>query len=141
MRKNGYVCAVAVLVGGLVIPAGPAVAEPTEVRHTQAVGGLFNTCSEELVQFTGKATVLDKQIADGSVKTNFIIHGTGIGSSGTQYIVHQNLLLVRATSGVPVSGGRRHTAPNLSEWMRERDTPTATSARSTSFIRASGPQM
>jgi hypothetical protein len=99
MRKSGYLCAATVFSSALMIPAGPATAAPAEVRHTQAVGGLFNTCAGELVTFTGTARILDKPNADGSFKTSFNIHGKGTGSLGNEYIAHLDLLLVRASSG------------------------------------------
>ena len=68
----------------LVIPAGLAAADPAEVSHVQAVGGLFNTCTGELVDFTGTARLLDKPNADGSFKSSLTIHGVGTGSLGNE---------------------------------------------------------
>jgi hypothetical protein len=100
MRKTTYLCASAAFAAAMMIPAGQSTAAPAEVSHNQAVGGLFNTCAGELVTFTGKAVTIDKPNADGSVKTSFNIHGKGTGSLGNEYVVHFNLLLVRASTGL-----------------------------------------
>jgi hypothetical protein len=100
MRNRGYLCALLAFAAALVIPAGVATAAPAEVSHTQAVGALFNTCAGELVDFTGTARVLDKPNADGSFKTSLNIQGTGTGSLGNEYVLHFDLLLVRASSGL-----------------------------------------
>jgi hypothetical protein len=104
MRNRGYLCTLLAFAAALVIPAGVTTAAPAEVSHTQAVGALFNTCvgepPGELVDFTGTARVLDKPNADGSFKTSLNIQGTGTGSLGNEYVLHFDLLLVRASSGL-----------------------------------------
>jgi hypothetical protein len=100
MPKSAYICGSAVFATVMMISAGNASAAPAEVSHDQAVGGLFNTCVGELVTFTGTARTIDKPNADGSVKTSFNIHGKGTGSRGNEYVVHLNLLLVRASTGL-----------------------------------------
>ncbi|WP_166870294.1 hypothetical protein [Salinibacterium sp. ZJ450] len=94
MRKIGYIGAAAVFAAALMIPAGAAAAAPTEVIRTQLVSDRFNTCSGELVTFTGEATIWQKTLADGSNKITLLIRGEGTGESGNEYIVHVNSLLV-----------------------------------------------
>lgn len=102
MLKNKYVCGSAVLAAAMMISTGNASAAPAEVSHNQAIGGLFNTCADELelVTFTGTARTIDKPNPDGSVRTSLNIHGKGTGSRGNEYVVHFNLLLVRASTGL-----------------------------------------
>ncbi|RNL57261.1 hypothetical protein [Arthrobacter oryzae] len=99
MRKIASLCASALFATSMIVPAGHAAAAPAEVSHNQAVGGFFNTCNDEFITFTGTARTIDKPNADGSVKTSFNIHGKGTGSLGNEYVVHYNLLLVRASTG------------------------------------------
>ena len=101
LRIRRDLTALLAVAAALVVPTGVATADPAQIEHTEAVGGLFNTCTGvlELVTFTGTARQLDKPLADGSVKTSLIIRGVGTGSLGNEYVVHFNTLLVRATSG------------------------------------------
>ena len=103
MRNRGYLFALLAFAAALAIPASVAAAAPAEVSHIQAVGGAFNTCAGEFgefVEFTGTARLLDKPNADGSFKTSLNIHGTGTGSLGNEYVLHFDILLIRASSGL-----------------------------------------
>jgi hypothetical protein len=100
MLCRQYLSAVPAVAAALVFSASSANAEPAHVTHSEALGGLFNTCNGELVFFSGESVTIDKPLADGSLRTQLIIRGTGTGLLANEYVLHFNILLVRASSSL-----------------------------------------
>lgn len=68
------------------LPASAAVAGAAEVTRSGQIGGLFTTCTNEVVELEGTYLNISRQLPDGKYDQRVIIHATGTGASGAEYV-------------------------------------------------------